>query len=71
MTTRAAPDAGPRVPWYRVPVAWLGLAIFAASLAGCVWILVASIHFQDPALATPAHPVLGLPIHAAPAPPRS
>ena len=26
--------------WYRQPVLWLGAAVFAASMAGCIWIIV-------------------------------
>lgn len=58
-----------RVAWYRVPVVWLGIAVFAASIAGCVWIIAVSVQYRDEALPVPAHSVLGVPAypHAAPA----
>lgn len=56
-----------RVPWYRVPVVWLGVLVFAASIAGCVWIIVVSASYRDEPVATPAHAVLGVPAHPAPA----
>ncbi|WHZ19324.1 MAG: hypothetical protein OJF55_001473 [Rhodanobacteraceae bacterium] len=56
------------MPWYRVPVVWLGMLIFVASLAGCVWIIVASVHYRDEALDVPAHSVMGVPAHSRPAP---
>lgn len=33
--------------WYRQPVLWLGVLTFVASMAGCVWILVVSMHHAD------------------------
>ena len=58
-----------RVAWYRVPVAWLGILVFAASIAGCVWIIVASVQYRDEPLPMPAaHSVLGVPAHPHPAP---
>ena len=58
------PNSQPeRVAWYRVPVVWLGVLIFAASLAGCVWIIVASARSPDIPLETP-HTVFGVPAGA-------
>lgn len=56
------------VPWYRIPVLWLGIVIFAASIAGCIWIIVVSLQYRDEALAVPTHSVLGVPAHSQPAP---
>ena len=36
-----------RAAWYRQPVAWLGVVLFVASLAGCVWIIVVASHHPD------------------------
>jgi hypothetical protein len=33
--------------WYRQPVIWLGAAILAASLAGCVWMIVLGARYAD------------------------
>lgn len=54
--------------WYRVPVAWLGVLIFVASLAGCVWIIVVSVQHRDEALPITTHSVLGVPAQQHPAP---
>ena len=56
------------MPWYRLPVLWLGILIFVASMAGCVWIIVASVQYRDEAVAAPAHAILGVPAHPRPAP---
>lgn len=56
--------------WYRQPVAWLGVAVFLASMAGCVWLIVVSIRYADTPLPT-SHAVFGVPVSAhgtAPAP---
>lgn len=57
-----------RLPWYRVPVAWLGLLVFVASLAGCVWIIVVSTQYRDEPVPAGTHAVMGVPAHAQPAP---
>lgn len=53
--------------WYRLPVVWLGIVVFAASLAGCAWIIVASVRYADEPLPLAGHAVLGVPAHARPA----
>ena len=57
----AAADA-----WYRQPVLWLGAAIFAASLAGCIWtIVLGSRHADLPLDMTERpHTLLDMPMHA-------
>jgi hypothetical protein len=51
--------------WYRQPVLWLGAAILAASLAGCVWMIVLGARHADVPLQD-AHPhtLLDMPMHA-------
>jgi hypothetical protein len=49
-------------------VAWLGLLIFVASLAGCVWIIATSVQYRDEAVRAPGHSVLGVPAHPQPPP---
>lgn len=67
-----APNSQPgRVAWYRLPVVWLGVLVFAASLAGCVWIIVVSVQYRDEALPVSPHAVMGVPVHAHPARPSS
>jgi hypothetical protein len=36
--------------WYQLPLAWLGIVIFAASLAGCVCIIVLAARYPDDSL---------------------
>ncbi|HET9032064.1 MAG TPA: hypothetical protein VFN25_04065 [Dokdonella sp.] len=36
--------------WYQQPIAWLGIAIFVASMAGCIHLIVLASTHQDPAL---------------------
>ena len=57
-----------RLPWYRAPVAWLGILVFAASIAGCVWIIVVSLQYRDPQVPVASHSLLGIPAHRDPAP---
>jgi hypothetical protein len=38
--------------WYRQPVLWLGAVLFAASLAGCIWMIVMAERHADPELPT-------------------
>ena len=48
--------------WYRQPVLWLGMAIFVASLAGCVWMIVLGVQHEDPAVPIDGHAILHMPI---------
>ncbi|MCC7461312.1 MAG: hypothetical protein IT480_02485 [Gammaproteobacteria bacterium] len=36
-----------RDAWYSQPIVWLGFAVLAASLAGCLWLIVVSARYQD------------------------
>lgn len=58
IAARAAASA-----WYRQPVVWLGIAVFAASLAGCVWLIVLGTRHADIPLET-THQVFGVPVSA-------
>jgi hypothetical protein len=60
--------------WYHQPVVWLGVAVFVASLAGCVWIIVAAARHADPPVQTAPAGVFGVPSSAhssSPAPPEA
>lgn len=75
MQTHADP-AAPHGAWYRQPIAWLGVLVFVASIAGCIWIIAVGQRHADVPVATPAHgTVFGVPtstLHeVAPASPRS
>jgi hypothetical protein len=80
-----ARDPTARGSWYRQPVAWLGLAIFVASLAGCIWMIVLGArHADEPVptgvrvfkvptnepIAVPASAPTDAPPEAPPEPPR-
>lgn len=58
-----APRTEPGGRWYRQPIVWLGIAVFIASMAGCVWIIVASARSADIPLET-SHTVFGVPASA-------
>lgn len=47
--------------WYQQPVVWLGLAIFVASLAGCVWMIVLGARYADPPVAIEGEMVFKVP----------
>jgi hypothetical protein len=49
--------------WYHQPVLWLGIAVFLASIAGCVWLIVVSVRYADTPLST-SRPVFGVPASA-------
>jgi hypothetical protein len=52
--------------WYRQPVLWLGAAIFIASLAGCVWMIVLGARHADlPLEDVRPHTLLGMPVRGA------
>ncbi len=38
--------------WYQQPIAWLGIVIFVASLAGCVHLIVLAATHEDPPIPT-------------------
>lgn len=55
--------------WYRQPVLWLGTAVFLASMAGCVWLIVLGVRHADTPLDT-SHTVFGVPVSAHSSPQR-
>ncbi|HEX7381583.1 MAG TPA: hypothetical protein VF265_05435 [Nevskiaceae bacterium] len=69
MSRPANPEALSSVPWYRVPFAWLAIAVLVASLAGCAWIIVVSLQYRDEPVAAPQASVLGVPVQPISAPP--
>jgi hypothetical protein len=54
--------------WYRQGIVWLGVAVFAASIAGCIWLIVVAERFADPALPVAGPQIMKVPV-ARPAPP--
>lgn len=53
--------------WYSQPVAWLGIAVFLASIAGCIWLVVVAGAYDDEGVPIDNHRIFGVPTqHAAP-----
>ncbi|MEO5560931.1 MAG: hypothetical protein ABIR10_14730 [Dokdonella sp.] len=48
--------------WQRQPVLWLGLAIFVASLAGCVWMIVLGARHADTPLPIAGGEIMRMPV---------
>lgn len=67
MRPRGSPSR--RESWYSQPVVWLGVAVFAASLAGCVWLIVLGARDDDSRIPT-SHQVFGVPAQQVTPPPR-
>ncbi len=40
-------DPPHRGSWYSQPVVWLGIVVFAASIAGCIWLVVVGARYGD------------------------
>lgn len=53
-----------RAAWYRQPIVWLGVALFVASLAGCVWIIVVASHHPDAPVEHAGRGLFGVPSSA-------
>jgi hypothetical protein len=49
--------------WYRQPVLWLGAVVFVASMAGCIWLIVAGAHHADTPVGA-SHTVFDVPARA-------
>ena len=56
--------------WYNTPVLWLGIVLFAVSLAGCVLMIVLGAQHVDVALPTPGGEIMKMPL-ARPATPET
>lgn len=54
--------------WYAQPIVWLGIAVFVASIAGCIWLIVVGARYEDVRLPTDGH-VFGVPTRSAEPPP--
>lgn len=61
-------DAGER--WYRLPVVWLGAAIFFASIAGCISMVVLASRYPDEPLPLHTEQLLKMPAERAAETPR-
>lgn len=59
----ASPHTG-KAAWYRQPIVWLGMFMFVASMAGCVWIIMVAAQHPDEAVETSSRGALGVPVGA-------
>lgn len=59
-----AARAGDR--WFRAPILWLGIALFAASIAGCILTIVLALRYADTPLAVDGAQLLKVPAAQAP-----
>lgn len=50
--------------WYRQPIAWLGVAIFLVSMAGCVWMIMVSLRYDETLTHDASTTILGVPATA-------
>lgn len=57
-----------RTSGFRQPVVWLGIAVFVASIAGSVWLIVVSVRYDDAAVPA-AQRIFGVPKQPAAATP--
>lgn len=53
--------------WYRQPILWLGGALFAATVAGCIALLVLASRYDDERLPEAAPTILKMPAERHPA----
>lgn len=53
--------AGHGSPWYRQPIAWLGIGVFLAILGGCIWTVTISARYTDVDAYGNAPKILGVP----------
>lgn len=49
------------VRWYRVPVLWLGIALFGASLAGCIGMIVLASQYSEEPMPVGSERLLKMP----------
>jgi hypothetical protein len=48
--------------WHRQPVLWLGLVLFAASIAGCAWMIVLGARHADTPLPIAGGEIMKMPL---------
>ena len=48
--------------WHRQPIVWVGAAVLAASIAGCVWLIVVAERYVDPPLPETGIEILKMPL---------
>ena len=48
--------------WYRQGIVWLGAAVFSASIAGCLWLIVVAERHVDPPLPIDGPQIMKVPV---------
>lgn len=51
-----------RERWYSLPVVWLGAAIFLASIAGCIGLIISASRYPDEPVQLSADELLHVPV---------
>jgi len=67
--TSSRSDPPRRASWHAQPVVWLGILVFAASLAGCLWLIFVGARYDDAPVPT-TRQVFGVPTQQPAQPPR-
>lgn len=72
MSTRSRTAARPRPgdagasgaagAWYRQSIVWVGAAVLATSIAGCVWLIIVAERYIDPPLPGTGLQILKMPL---------
>lgn len=60
--SRRPSDDARDTAWYRQSIVWIGAAVFAASIAGCVWLIVVAERYDDPPLPIGGLQILKMPL---------
>jgi hypothetical protein len=48
--------------WYRQGIVWLGIAVFVASIAGCIWLIIIAERYADPPLPVAGPQIMKVPV---------
>lgn len=59
---RRSHEPGGTERWYRSPILWLGAALLAASIAGCIVTIFLAVQHPDTALPTGGEQLLKVPV---------
>ena len=70
-TPGSASDPPGGASWYRYPVAWLGMLILAASLAGIAALIVVAERYPDASLELRSERILRAPVAQPPSDPQT
>lgn len=54
--------------WYQLPLVWLAIAMFLASLAGCIGMVIAAGKYSDETLSVSGDQLLKMPATRTPGP---